>query len=441
MPCYSLFEKVLYFCSERVRAEGLLQRDGPQLYLDSLTLARCVLWAGSYSLVMHTLVLVTTEFAAAAHLMMSLVLFYLARRSVQFLSQAWIMLLICLMYCGALFFIATHEAVPPLGILHPVLLIYLLVCSYLQSIYPLGLCLPGYLQWGRMWAYASPAIVLIFMYGVGAAAGSNLASVYDVDDIRNYFLSGDVFLRLLSLLLSGYYIVNIFRLPRRLARRMEFPSDLIAYGTALGLVSIFFVVITIRFTLISLTVYMLLFTLVNMFLFFRILRPTVEAISYPDFRQVETPPTKEEITQSEADDFNEANLHRFEVMEYIMQHERPYTDSGFNRERLCRLAGFNRHVALQSLRSQGYNDIHEYISRYRVAELRYLIESGKVTDIKQITLVGFRSAKTAITGFERYENIDLISFIEEHAKAAKTNVSSEIEEMTNTEGKEQVLNR
>ena len=37
---------------------------------------------------MHTLVLVTTEFAAVAHLMMSLVMFYLARRSVQFLSQA-----------------------------------------------------------------------------------------------------------------------------------------------------------------------------------------------------------------------------------------------------------------------------------------------------------------------------------------------------------------
>ena len=101
---------------------------------------------------MHTLVLVTTEFAAAAHLMMSLVLFYLARRSVQFLSQAWIMLLICLMYCLALFYVATTESIPSLGILHPILLIYLLVCSYLQSIYPLGLCLPGYLQWGRMWA-------------------------------------------------------------------------------------------------------------------------------------------------------------------------------------------------------------------------------------------------------------------------------------------------
>ncbi len=363
---------------------------------------------------MHTLILVTTEFAAAAHLMMSLVLFYLARRSVQFLSQAWIMLLICLMYCVALFYFATHPVIPTLGILHPVLLIYLLVCSYLQSVYPLGLCLPGYLQWGRMWAYASPAILLIFLYGLGAAVGSELSRVYTVDDFRDYFLSGDVVLRLAALLLSGYYIVNIFRLPHRLARKMEYPRDLIAYGSALGLVSVFFVCITVRFNPVLLTIYMLLFTLVNMFLFFRILRPTVESISYPTFREVQTPPTKEQITQSEADDFNEANLQRFEVMEYIMQHDKPFLDPLFNRERLCRLVGFNRHVALQTIRSQGYNDIHEYISRYRVAELRRRIEQGIITDMKQHTQVGFRHNQTAITSFERYEGKGLVEFIEQY---------------------------
>lgn len=366
---------------------------------------------------MHTLVLVTTEFAATAHLMMSLVLFYLARRSVQFLSQAWIMLLICLMYCTTLFFLATNDVIPQLGILHPVLLIYLLVCSFLQSIYPLGLCMPGYLQWGRMLGYATPALVLVFIYCIGAAAGSNLATVYDVEDFRKYFLSGDVALRMAALLLSGYYIANIFRLPHKLVRSMQLPRDLIAYGAALGVVCLFFVVVTVRFNLVLLTIYMLLFTLVNMFLFFRILRPTVEAISYPDFRQVETPPTQEQITQSEVEDFNEANLHRFEVMEYVMQHDKPFTDSTFNRERLCRLAGFNRHMALQSLRSQGYNDIHEYISRYRVAELRQLIEAGEVTDIKQVSRVGFRSYKTALTSFEQYEGESLLLFLEKHVKS------------------------
>lgn len=376
---------------------------------------------------MHTLILVTVEFAATAHLMMSLVMFYLARRSVQFLSQAWIMFLISLLYCGALFFVATHTCIPPLGILHPVLLIYLLVCSYLLSIYPLGLTMPGYLQWGRMWGYAVPALVLIFIYCIGAAAGSNLAKVYSGDDIVHYFLSGDVVLRLVALLLSGYYIVNIFRLPHRLVKRMELPRDLIAYGTLLGFVSLFFVVITLQFNLILLTVYILLFTAVNMFLFFRIMRPTVEAIRYPHFRSVEKRPTKEEITQTETEDFNEANLHRFEVMEYVMQHEKPYCDVGFNRERLCRLAGFNRHLILQSLRSQGYNDVHEYISRYRVAELRRLIEVGEVTDLKQVEKVGFRSQKTAALGFERYEKCDLADFL---AKVKGVGADSASEEQT-----------
>ncbi len=367
---------------------------------------------------MHTLVLITTELSAAVHLMMSLVMFYLARRSVQFLSLAWIMLLICVMHSVALFFVATHSVIPPLGILHPVLLIYLMACSFLLSIYPLGLCMPGYLQWGRMWGYAVPALVVIFIYCIGAAVGSNLATVYDVHDFRRFFLSGDVFLRMAALLLSGYYIVNIFRLPHRLVRKMQLPSDLIAYGAALGLVSVFFIVVTIRFSAVLLTIYLFLFTMVNLFLFFRILRPTVEAISYPDFRQVEKPPTKEEITQSEVEDFNEANLHRFEVMEYVMQHDRPFVDPNFNRERLCRLAGFNRHMALQSLRSQGYNDIHEYISRYRVAELRRLIEAGEVTDVKQSNRVGFRSPTTAVTSFLRYEGIELPAFIE--AQKART---------------------
>ena len=363
---------------------------------------------------MHTLLLVTIEFAAVAHLMMSMVMFYLARRSVQFLSQAWIMLLICLLYSGALFFVATHSVFPALGILHPVLLIYLMVCSYLLSSYPLGLCIPGYLQWGRMWGYAAPAIVLVFVYGVGAAAGSDLAKVYDGTDILQYFLSGDVVLRFAMLLLSGYYIINIFRLPHRLVKRMELPSDLIAYGAALGLTSLFFVTITVKFSLVALVVYVLLFSMVNMFLFFRILRPTVEAMQYPDFRQVETPPTQEEITQTETEDFNEANLHRFEVLEYVMQHEEPYRDVTFNRERLCRLAGFNRHMVLQSLRSQGYNDVHEYISRYRVAKLRSMVMSGEMTDIKQVEEVGFRSLKTAASCFARYENADLAEFLRQH---------------------------
>lgn len=81
----------------------------------------------------------------------------------------------------------------------------------------------------------------------GAAVGSNMANVYTFDDIVHFFLSGDVVLRIICLLLSGYYICNIFRLPHRLVRSMQLPSDLIAYGALLGFVSLFFVFITIKF--------------------------------------------------------------------------------------------------------------------------------------------------------------------------------------------------
>ena len=214
---------------------------------------------------MHTLTLITIEFAAAAHLMMSLVLFFFARRRVSYLSQAWIMLLFCLMYCAALFFIYTQD-IPPLGILHPVLLLYLLATSFLQSIYPLGICMPGYLQWGRMWTYAVPALVLILLYAGGALAGSNMVKVYDAADFGHYLLSGDVILRLASLALSIYYIVNIFRLPHRLTRQVELPRWMITYGVALGLVALYFVLLTVWFSQPLVIIYIVLFTLVNMFL-------------------------------------------------------------------------------------------------------------------------------------------------------------------------------
>ena len=62
--------------------------------------------------------------------------------------------------------------------LHPVLLLYLVATAYLLSIYPLGLCMPGYLQWGRMLGYATPAFILIFIYLIGLMADSNMAHVY-----------------------------------------------------------------------------------------------------------------------------------------------------------------------------------------------------------------------------------------------------------------------
>lgn len=364
---------------------------------------------------MHTLTLITIEFAAAAHLMMSLVLFFFARRRVSFLSQAWIMLLICLMYCAALFYVYTQE-IPALGILHPVLLIYLLACSFLQSIYPLGLCMPGYLQWGRMWTYASPALILISLYAGGALAGSDMIKVYDASDFREYLLSGDVILRIAALGLSIYYIVNIFRLPHRLTRQVELPRWMITYGVALGAVSLFFVIITLSFNRLGVIIYILLFTLVNMFLFFRILEPVFNALPHPPLRRVAERPTEEEISHSERNDFNEANVRRFEVLEFLMQHDRPWLDSQFTRDKLCRHTGLNRHLVLQALRSQGYNDTHEYIYRYRVEELKRLILSGEMQSLQECERAGFRSVKMAYSNFERMENVPLDIWFDEHKR-------------------------
>lgn len=364
---------------------------------------------------MHTLTLITIEFAAAAHLMMSLVLFFFARRRVSFLSQAWIMLLICLMYCAALFYVYTQE-IPALGFLHPVLLIYLLACSFLQSIYPLGLCMPGYLQWGRMWTYASPALILISLYAGGALAGSDMIKVYDASDFREYLLSGDVILRIAALGLSIYYIVNIFRLPHRLTRQVELPRWMITYGVALGAVSLFFVIITLSFNRLGVIIYILLFTLVNMFLFFRILEPVFNALPHPPLRRVAERPTEEEISHSEQNDFNEANVRRFEVLEFLMQHDRPWLDSQFTRDKLCRHTGLNRHLVLQALRSQGYNDTHEYIYRYRVEELKRLILSGEMQSLQECERAGFRSVKMAYSNFERMENVPLDIWFDEHKR-------------------------
>ncbi len=360
---------------------------------------------------MHTLLFVAIEFAAVAHLMMSFVLFYFAQRNVSYKSQAWIMLIFAVMYSLALFYVST-SGIPEMDMLHPVLLIYLMVCSYLQSIYPLGLCMPGYLQWGRMWSYATPALLLIAIYSLGTLFGSSLTETKTFEDVIRHFLHGDIILRIATLVLSGYYIVNIFRLPHRLVRQFSLPADLVAYASALGMVSIFFVGITLNFNLVALVCYILAFTCVNMFLFFRVLRPIAHAMAYPQIVPVEAPPAEETLKISELEDFNEANLHRFQRIEYMMQNEKPFLDSLFNRERLCRLAGYNRHVVLQVVRSQGYNDIHEYIARYRVSELRRRIDEGEISDLKRLEQVGFRTLKTAQKCFELYENEELIGYLE-----------------------------
>lgn len=368
-------------------------------------------------LMIRDLTLITTELTTVAHLLMSVVLFYFARRSVRYLSQAWIMLLFGLMYVGMYLCILFRVMDAP-GILHPGMLVYLLVCSYLQGIYPLGIAMPGYLQWGRMWRYAAPAIFILLIYVVGVLVGSNVIKVYEPEDLSEQFLSGDVVLRFLALGFSFYYIINIFVLPHRLVKKMELPRDQIFYGTLLGVIAVLFVGLTIHFDHVGFIVYQLFFTATNLFLSFRILRPVLDDMRLPEITPVETPPDEAELLKSAEDDFNESNKQRFARIEYYMQTEKPYTDPTFNRDVLCRHAGFNRHLVLQTLRSQGYNDVHEYISRYRVSEMRLAIEEGVLVEQHQVEKYGFKTYKTAVLAYGRYEGRDLNVYLRPKKSAA-----------------------
>lgn len=363
---------------------------------------------------MRILLLIATELVAVSHLMMAIVFFIYARRSVAYLAQAWISMLTFAIYGVALGSIAYHTTpVQPLGMLHPMLLIALLVLSFLLSINPLGMVMPGYLQAERMLRYASPAAALIIVYLLGVLVGGKVVMITDFSDLMTHILTGDVLLRICAVGLSLYYIINIIVLPHRMIRKAGYslPANVVSYATLLGIVQVGFVLATIWFSYTALIIYDVLFTAVSVMLGGCMIKAHLESLPYPQIHQVEEPPTQQEITVIETQDFNEANARRFESIEYAMQHERPFVAPDFNRDRLTRLSGFNRHILLQTLRSQGYNDVHDYITRYRVRELRRLIETGVVTDVRQHDMVGFRTLKTAQLAFERYEHEELAAFI------------------------------
>lgn len=364
---------------------------------------------------MRILLIIATELVAVTHLTMAIVLFIYSRRSVAYLAQAWISLLTSLIYGVALVFTATHgtSELQPLGMLHPTLIITLLITSFLFSINPLGMVMPGYLQVGRMLRYASPAAFILLFYGLGLLVGSKPVIIDDGEALRQSMLSGDVLLRLASVVMSSLYVMGIIVLPHRFIRKTGYslPANIVSYASLLGFVQILLLITTIWFSYTSIIIYEVLFTAVSLMLSGCMIKGNISVQPYPEIHIVKTPPTTQEIENEETRDFNAANARRFESIEYAMQHEKPFVSPDFNREALCRLSGFNRHIVLQTLRSQGYNDVHDYISRYRVSELRRLIETGEVTDIRQHERVGFRTLKTAISAFERYEHIDLATFI------------------------------
>lgn len=347
-----------------------------------------------------------------AHLVLTAVMALFARHQVKFLAIAWIMGI----FAASFFLIAPYASTegPHAGVMHPAMLAALLVISFLQSIYPLSIPMPGYLQWGRMWRYALPALVFLSFYALGALVGSRGAVIESFDDVRRNLLTSDLLARLGMLFTSFYYIANIFLLPRRLTH-VQYPRYLIAYSVLLGLSAVFFLIIAFNYSTRLIMVYAVIFTLLNSYLCLRTLESLALELPKPVVKEVEKAPSDEELKKSESD-FNEANLQRFQRTEFWMQHHvDAWTDYTFNRDVLCSEVGINRQLLLQCLRSQGYNNVHEYINRYRLDELKRRIRRGEISALGDCLDAGFGSMKTVRSCFLKLDGISLDQYIQENA--------------------------
>lgn len=351
---------------------------------------------------------------AAIHLAMTCVMALFARHQIKYLSIAWIMGIFTFFYILVLPYAPAEEA--HAGVLHPAMLASLMVISFLQSIYPLSIPMPGYLQWGRMWRYASPAIIFLAFYGTAFALGSKQIVVETWNDFRLNLLSSDLLLRLCMLVTSFYYIANIFLLPRRLTH-VEYPGYLYAYSIILGLSAVFFLYIALDYRPFLIAIYSIMLTLLNSYICLRVLESMALELPRPTIIKVKEAPTDEQLRQSE-EDFNEANLQKFQRMEYWMQnHSEQWTESTFTRDILCRETGINRHDMLQVVRSQGYNNVHDYINRYRIDELKRRIRQGYITMLNECLDVGFGTVKTVRSCFIQHEGITLDQYMQRTSSA------------------------
>ena len=367
---------------------------------------------------MYMFILITLVVIITIHLMMASVLFLYSRYKVQYLCLAWIMGIFGAL-CGMAIPFIHLLRFENVGLFHPFMLLALVVTSYLQSIYPLSIPMPGYLQWGRMWRYASPAILLIILYMVSLLLGSRPVIVRSYDELAGCWLRVDMLFRLAGFALSIYYVVNILRLPRYLACNASIPRYLKGYVTAIGMSMVFYLVVAAVFNVTLLVVYFYLFCLLNMYLFYRTLETMAIHLPKPEMVEIEEAPTEEIIVQAEREDFNEANRRRFERVEFFMQHDREWQDNTFGRDRLCEATGINRHLLLQCLRSQGYNNCHDYINSYRINALKRGVADGTILSVNDCIVVGFGSAKTARTCFERMEGASLDEYLKSRISAAK----------------------
>jgi len=145
---------------------------------------------------------------------------------------------------------------------------------------------------------------------------------------------------------------------------------------------------------------------------FRTLETTAMDLPRPIIKEVEQAPTEEEIKQAE-DDFNKANLQRFQRVEFWMQKNRNvWTDNTFGRDQLCREVGINRQLLLQSVRSQGYNNVHDYINSYRINDLKRRIQRGQATTLTECLDSGFGTVKTVRSCFLKSEGTSVDAYLQ-----------------------------
>lgn len=349
--------------------------------------------------------------SAVAHLIIASVMALFARHRIQYLALAWENGLFFLTMLVASFFSHTIATAHP-GILHPGMLLALLCACYLQSIYPLHISMPGFLQWERMIRYASPILLMLAIYIGASLMGSEIVYIYTANELVANILTSDVLMRLCALALSIWYIVNIFMLPRRLTRHADVPSYLIGYCLAMGLSVVFYTYIAITYNVTLLAIYIILFTNLNLYLMFRTLETIALQLPRPVIKEVAEAPAEENKEEKYSEDFNEANLHRFQRINFWMQtHREEWKDSTFGRDRLCQETGYNRHIVLQSIRSQGFNNIHDFISSFRIAELKRMIARGEVNSANDALAAGFGTIQTVRACFLKLEGITLDDYL------------------------------
>lgn len=371
--------------------------------------------------------IVTLTFACCtmAHAIATAVVSIYARYKVQYLSLAWIMGVFTMILLIITPYSASVANGHP-GLLHPGMLLMFVVGSYLQSIYTFGITMPGFLQWGRMWKYASPIILLGLVSLIAFYPFGSLTKVYSMSELVDNILSPDLIMRIIALFMGVYYVLNIFRLPHRMAYKTTIPTYLVGYCTLLGLSSVLYIYVCFNYSSDGLCWYVAVFSALNLYLVFQTLDNMAHSLPLPHIDNnsytLDDEETDDETVQNEAEakreeDFNERNLHCYHRIQHWMQtHRMAWRDYTFNRDRLCEETGVNRQLMLQCLRSQGYNNVHEYLTLYRVEELKNLIKSGQLSSATECDMAGFATVKTARLCFERTYGVKLDDYIEEKTR-------------------------